>query len=48
MLGFKSLESAAIKIAGIELLRGISKGHFAVGRLWLRSESLITNAQIDQ
>jgi hypothetical protein len=32
MLGFKSYESAAITIAGIELLRRIHKGQFALSR----------------
>ena len=33
MLGFKQFKSAAITIAGIELLHRIRKGQFALGRL---------------
>jgi transposase-like protein len=33
MLGFKNFESAAITIAGIELLRRIHKGQFTLDRL---------------
>jgi transposase-like protein len=33
MLGFKNFESAAITVAGIELLRQIHKGQFALDRL---------------
>ena len=36
MLGFKRFETAAITIAGIELLRRIRKGQFHLGRLRLR------------
>jgi transposase-like protein len=32
MLGFQTFVSAAITIAGVELLRRIHKGHFALGR----------------
>jgi transposase-like protein len=46
MLGFKRLETAAITIAGIELLRRIHKGQFNLCRLRLkgRSVSSIWNA----
>ena len=37
MLGFKRFRTAAITIAGIELLRRIHKGHFNLGRLRLRA-----------
>jgi transposase-like protein len=33
MLGFKNFESAAITVAGIELLRRIHKGQFTLDRL---------------
>jgi transposase-like protein len=36
MLGFKRFKTAAITIAGIELLLRIRKGQFNVGRLRLR------------
>ena len=36
MLGFKRFKTAAIAIAGIELLRRIHKGQFNLGRLRLR------------
>lgn len=36
MLGFKRFKTAAITIAGIELLRRIRKGQFNLGRLRLR------------
>jgi len=39
MLGFKNFESAAITIAGIELLRRICKGQFALGRLRLNDQT---------
>jgi transposase-like protein len=39
MLGFKNFESAAITIAGIELLRCISKGQFALSRLRLKDQA---------
>jgi hypothetical protein len=42
MLGFKSYESAAITIAGIELLRRIHKGQFALSRLRLKSQAAPT------
>jgi len=49
LLGFKSLESAAIKIAGIKLLLLYQQGRFRRGAAMAQmSESLITNAQIDQ
>jgi transposase-like protein len=38
MLGFKNFDSAAITIAGIELLRRIHKGQFALGRLRLKNQ----------
>jgi transposase, IS6 family len=46
MLGFKRFETAAITIAGIELLRRIHKGQFDLRRLRLkgRSASAIWNA----
>jgi transposase-like protein len=46
MLGFKLFGTAAITIAGIELLRRIQKGQFNLGRLRLkdRSASDIWNA----
>ena len=46
MLGFKRFETAAITIAGIELLRRIHKGQFNLRRLRLkgRSASAIWNA----
>jgi hypothetical protein len=36
MLGFKNFESAAITIAGVELLRRIHKNQFALSRLRIR------------
>jgi IS6 family transposase len=39
MLGFKRFETAAITIAGIELLRQIYKGQFNLRRLRLRGGS---------
>jgi transposase-like protein len=39
MLGFKRFWTAAIAIAGVELLRRISKGQFDLGRLRLRDRS---------
>ena len=46
MLGFKRFGTAAVTIAGIELLRRIYKGQFSLGRLRLkdRSASAIWNA----
>lgn len=37
MLGFKRFRTAAMTIAGIELLRRIGKGQFNLGQLRLRS-----------
>ena len=42
MLGFKWFRSAAIVIAGIELLRRIRKGQFNLGRLRLKDRSTPT------
>ena len=42
MLGFKSYESAAITLAGIELLRRIHKDQFALSRLRLKSQAAPT------
>lgn len=39
MLGFKRLSTAAVTIAGIELLRRIHKGQFNLGRLRLKDRS---------
>jgi transposase-like protein len=39
MLGFKRFGTAAITIAGIELLRRIRKGQFNLGRLRLKARS---------
>ena len=39
MLGFKWFRTAAITIAGIELLRRIHKGQFDLGRLRLKERS---------
>ena len=39
MLGFKRFKTAAITIAGIELLRRIHKGQFNLGRLHLKDRS---------
>ena len=39
MLGFKNFDCAAITIAGIELLRRIHKGQFALGRLRLKDQA---------
>jgi transposase-like protein len=46
MLGFKRFRTAAIVIAGIELLRRICKGQFNLGRLRLkdRRASAVWNA----
>jgi transposase-like protein len=46
MLGFKRFNTAAVTIAGIELLRRIHKGQFNLGRLRLkdRSTSIVWNA----
>jgi transposase-like protein len=38
MLGFKNFASAANTIAGIELLRRMHKGQFALGRLRLKDQ----------
>jgi hypothetical protein len=38
LLGFKNFDSAAITIAGIELLPRIHKGQFALGRLRLKDQ----------
>ena len=39
MLGFKRFETAAITVAGIELLRWSRKGHFRLGRLRLQGRT---------
>jgi transposase-like protein len=39
MLGFKNFESAAITIAGVELLRRIHKNQFALNRLRLKGQT---------
>ena len=39
MLGFKSFSSAAITIAGVELLRRIHKGQFSLSRLRLKDHT---------
>ena len=39
MLGFKWFRTAAIVIAGIELLRRIRKGQFSLGRLRIKDRS---------
>jgi transposase-like protein len=39
MLGFKNFRSAATTIAGIELLRRIYKGQFALGHLCLKDKA---------
>ena len=39
MLGFKWFRTAAVTIAGIELLRRIHKGQFNLGRLRLKDRS---------
>jgi hypothetical protein len=39
MLGFKRFDTAAITIAGIELLRRIHKGQFNLRRLRLKGRS---------
>jgi transposase-like protein len=39
MLGFKTFASAAITIAGVELLRRIHKGQFTLGRLHLKDQA---------
>ena len=46
MLGFKSFDSAAITIAGVELLRRIYKNQFALSRLRIKGHtaSAIWNA----
>ena len=40
MLGFKNFESAAITIAGIELLRRIHKNQFVLGRLRIKNQAV--------
>jgi transposase-like protein len=40
MLGFKQFRTAAVTIAGIELLRRIHKGQFNLGRLRLKDRSM--------
>jgi len=40
MLGFKTFVSAAITIAGVELLRRIHKAQFALGRLRLKGQAV--------
>jgi transposase-like protein len=42
MLGFKNFDCAATTIAGIELLRRIRKGQFALGRLRLKNQTAPT------
>ena len=42
MLGFKWFRTAAIVIAGIELLRRIHKGQFNLGGLRLRDRSKLS------
>ena len=42
MLGFKNFQSAAITIAGVELLRRIHKDQFALGRLRLKDQATPT------
>jgi transposase-like protein len=39
MLGFKSFSSAAITIAGVELLRRIHKAQFSLSRLHLKDQA---------
>lgn len=39
MLGFKRFKTAAITIAGIELLHRIRKGQFALGRLGVQGRA---------
>jgi hypothetical protein len=39
MLGFKNFKSAAITIAGVERLRRIHKGQFALSRLRLKRQA---------
>jgi transposase-like protein len=39
MLGFKNFRSASTTIAGIELLRRLHKGQFALGRLRLKDKT---------
>ena len=39
MLGFKRVRTAAVTIAGIELLRRIHKGQFNLGKLRLKDKS---------
>jgi transposase-like protein len=39
MLGFKRFDYAAIAIAGVELLRRIHKGQFALGHLRLKEQA---------
>jgi hypothetical protein len=41
MLGFKRFDYAAITIAGIELLRRIHKGRFALGSLRLKDQAAL-------
>ena len=42
MLAFKSFSSAAITIAGVELLRRIHKGQFSLSRLRLKDHTAPT------
>jgi transposase-like protein len=42
MLGFKNFASAAITIAGVELLRSIHKGQFTLDRLHLKDQAAAT------
>jgi transposase-like protein len=39
MLGFKNFSSAAITIAGVELLRRIHKAQFSVSRICLKDQA---------
>jgi hypothetical protein len=41
MLGFKRFDYAAITIAGVELLRRIHKGQFALGSLRLKDQAAL-------
>jgi hypothetical protein len=41
MVGFKRFDYAAITIAGVELLRRVHKGQFALGSLRLKDQAAL-------
>jgi hypothetical protein len=39
MLGFKNFSSAAVTLAGVELLRPIYKGPLSLSKLWIKNQA---------